>query len=216
MKKYLCILAALLMLGSGIAAETRDDLLHPFKIGITAGTGMRLYTGVPYLLPEDIWVGVLLHIIPAFALRPSLVFYKQDGEIIYNVPPSFTKPTTSADGGLGGALGAFYFSRPKQNFMLYLGPEVKFYFSSEIDFYDNGDKESDYLTQQLTAAVLIGTQYMLSERFGFQADAGLGMLRYYRHDREWDDLGTKDVDSETTETTFFLRPAYLGAVFYFN
>jgi len=214
MKRFLGILVALLILSTGLAAETQDNLIHPAKIGITAGTGMRLYTGLPYLLPEDIWVGVVFHILPALALRPSLVFYKADGGVTDNV--TTTDSTTFANGGLGGALGIFYYSRPRHNFMLYAGPEVKYYFSSEMDFYDNGDKKSDTSTKQLTAAALLGTQYMLSDRFGFQADVGLGMLRYSKHLRTWTVTGTKTADDETEETTFFLRPAYLGAVFYFN
>ena len=214
MNKFLGIWAAVLLLCGGLAAEGQDDLLHQAKIGIIAGTGLRLYTGPPSLLAEGTWAGVIFHIIPAIALRPSLVFYKLSEDVIDNVTPASS--TTSENGGLGLALGAFYFSRPKRNFMLYLGPEVKFFFSSEMDFYDNGDKKSDTAVQQLSAAALIGTQYMFSDRFAFQADAGLGMLRYSEHDIDWTIAGTKTWDKETNETTFFIRPAYLVVVFYFN
>ena len=100
--------------------------------------------------------------------------------------------------------------------MLYLGPEVKFYFSSEIDYYDNGDKKSDTLIKQLTAAALTGAQFMLSDRFGFHDDAGLGMLRYLKHQRTWSVVGVSTKNQVYNETTFFMRPAYFGAVFYFN
>ena len=215
MKRFFGILVALLMLCAGLGAESQDDLIHPAKIGITAATtGIRFYSGVSNLLPEDIWLGVVFHVVPALALRPSLVFYKTEREVTDNLAPA--DPTTSTSAGLGGALGVFYFTRPKRNFMLYTGPEVKFFFSSEIDFYEDDSKESDTSIKQLTAAGVIGAQYMLSDRFGFQADVGLGMLRYIRHTREWDAGGTKNVDGEGKDTTFFLRPAYLGAVFYFN
>jgi hypothetical protein len=91
-----------------------------------------------------------------------------------------------------------------------------FYFSSEIDYYDNGDKKSDTSIKQLTAAALIEAQFMLSDRFEFHADAGLGMFRYFKHQREWNAIGNLTKDQEYDETTFFMRPAYFGAIFYFN
>jgi len=146
MTRLLLILVGLLFFFAGPGAEAQDPLLHPAKIGITAGTGVRLHSHLPYLLAEDLWAGIILHIVRAVAVRPSLVFYKLDGEDTNNLIPASS--TSSADGGLGIALGAFYFSRPKRNFMLYVGPEAKYYFSSEMDFFDNGDKNSETYTHQ--------------------------------------------------------------------
>jgi hypothetical protein len=59
MKKSFGIWAVLFILCAGLTAEAQDNLIHPAKIGITAGTGMRWYTELPYLLSEDAWVGVI-------------------------------------------------------------------------------------------------------------------------------------------------------------
>jgi hypothetical protein len=213
MNKFLCLLVALFVLSGALALEAQESLLHPAKVGIAAGAALRLYSQMPFL-SEDVWAGVLFHIVPAVAVRPSLVFYKLDGEDTDNLTP--TSSTTSEDGGLGFGLGAFYFTGPKRNFMLYMGPEVKYFFSTKIDFYDSGDKKSDINTRQLTAAVLIGAQYMVSDRFGFQADAGFGMLKSSELEKAWSASGTLTSDRTIEKTTFFMRSAYLGAVLYFN
>jgi hypothetical protein len=208
--KVLLLLSAL----CGTAAEAQEGLLHSGKTGVCAGVALRLYSQLPYVYAEDVLAGMIIHIVPAVALRPSLVFYKRDEEATDNLTPPSS--TSSSDGGLGVGLGAFYFTRPKGNLSLYVGPEAKYLFSAEIDSFDNGDKSSELYTHRLTAAVLFGTQYMLSDRFAFQADVGLGVLRNSERHKTWNTGGSVTADTENQMTSFFIRPAYLGAVFYFN
>jgi hypothetical protein len=209
--KVLLLLSAL----CGAAAEAQEGLLHSGKTGICAGVALRLYSQLPYVYAEDVLAGMIIHVVPAVALRPSVVFYKRGEENTDNVSP--TSSTSASDGGLGVGLGAFYYTRPKGNLSLYVGPEAKYLFSAEIDSFDNGDKKSELYTQRFTASALFGTQYMLSDRFGFQADVGLGVIRDSQRYKEWSALGGSPTkDTENLVTSFFIRPAYLGAVFYFN
>jgi len=63
---------------------------------------------------------------------------------------------------------------------------------------------------------LIGAQYMLSDHFGLHADAGFGLITHSELQKVWDAAGTVTSDKDNQVTGSWIRPAYLGAVFYFN
>lgn len=214
MSRFLAVTLVLGALGATPSLQAQEQPLHPAKVGITAGTGLRLSTHGPSLLAEDVWAGAIVHVTPAVALRPGLVFFKLDEEDEDVLVPASS--SSSDEGGVGFGLGAFYFLRARGNLLLYLGPEAKYYFEAAIELYDNGDKESEQYEHRFTGALLMGAQYMLSDRFGFCADLGLGILTSSERYKRWNALGTLVEETEDRLTSFYMRPAYLGAVFYFN
>ena len=214
MKRAVKALVLVLVLAAASGAGAQELTFHPWQVGITGGTLLRMGLELSSVLLEDAWIGVLLHPTRSLALRPSLVF-----AWMAEVEEDRLTPASERTGGLavGGALGGFYYFPVKAGLSIYAGPEIKYYYRGIEDYYPDGDRESLRSWHLLQLSVLFGAQYMLSERFGFQADLGAALFHVWSLGRRWHDVTGDLTDDRLTEnTTFTTRGAYLGAVFYLN
>lgn len=214
MKRAIRIVALVVFLAAACGAGAQEKPFHPWQVGITAGTLLRMYIEVSYLMQEDAWIGALVHPTPSLALRPSVVLVRSVRDEEDNL--AATSYRSDADVGIGAALAGFYYFPARAGLSIYLGPEVKYFYLEQDDFFLSGNKQSEDSSQILQASLLFGAQYMLSERFGFQADVGVGVMLVWDRGLEWNDLGTLLTDELAVNTMFSTRGAYLGAVFYLN
>jgi hypothetical protein len=208
------ILICLLALVSATSAGAQERPLHPLQVGITAGTLLRLNIELSAQMWEDAWIGVLFHPTRSIALRPSIVFAQMTDNIDDNLTGTSYKSVS--DLAVGGALAGFYYLPARASLFLYAGPEVKYFYLSQSEYYSSGTTSGQGSWHMLQISLLFGAQYMLSQRFGFQADIGAGCMLSWIHRREWNPAGTLATDQLNMSTTFVTRGAYLGAIFYLN
>jgi len=214
MKKAMKVLVCLLLFASAVSAGAQERAIHPLQVGIAAGTLLRLNIELSAMIWEDAWIGVLFHPTRSIALRPSVVFAQFTGNTQDNL--TGTSYRTDSDVAVGGALAGFYYLPARASLFLYAGPEVKYFYLSQSEYDISGVRTTLHSRQILQISLLFGAQYMLSQRFGFQADIGAGCMLFWQHSQTWNTSGTLLTDQLNTNTTFVTRGAYLGAIFYLN
>jgi hypothetical protein len=140
MKKAMRVLICLLALAAVTSAGAQERTLHPLQVGIAAGTLLRMNIELSALMWEDAWIGALFHPTRSIALRPSIVFAQLTGNIDDKLAGASYKE--ESDVAVGGALAGFYYLPARASFFLYMGPEVKYFYLSQSDYYSSGDRES--------------------------------------------------------------------------
>ncbi len=174
------------------------------------------YPGISAL--SNPWIGFIFHNTKNIAIKPAFMINKTDRE---------EKEGSDAKSDFltyGFEIGIYYYIDPVSSLSIYIGPLFQYIkTSSETTFSSYTiyaiETKSKNDTKTLGAAFCIGAQYMLSERFGFFADIGIG---YEKSDEKikttetWMSSGTIDDDNEEEITSMFTRGGSIGAVFYFN
>jgi hypothetical protein len=85
MKRTVYLLMIVMLLCGTVVAGAQESVLHPFKVGFTAGTGLHFNYQMSLALQEDAWIGAMLHISPLIAVRPGIALYVFNGDVIDNI-----------------------------------------------------------------------------------------------------------------------------------
>lgn len=205
------VVAILLVMAAGAGAQERTSA--PIRVGFTAGTTIGMNLEIRNLTQEEAWVGVLLHPTERLVVRPSLVFTgmtRNEEDLLGG-----TSYLSLRDIAVGAALAGFYYLPPRAGLSLYAGPELTYLYLGRNQYTETGARDLDRW-HMLHLNLLFGAQYMLGERFGFQAELGAGVSFFWTHTFEWNGAGTLITEEMDTLTMFGTRGAYLGAVFYLD
>ncbi len=184
MKKYSAALAVIIILIFTVMSSAEESA--PKKnFGITASAS-----------PDYSTAGFIYNFSDYAAFRPVIGFYQVDNSVKeYSALADF-----------------LFFSKQVNNFSIYGGAGFGMSYRYQSYKYADGDVSKSRSTGY-TGSILIGGQYMFTERFGFFADTGIQAGRWSSKN-EYNDSVTGYSAVNETNIIVRLRSASIGALFY--
>ncbi len=208
MKKVGCIILLVSLSTMGAAQETGFE---PFKTGIAAYSGATIFA--ESYDQQGYWLAGIAHLTSRIAVRPKILLYFKSREDENIVGGGVSNDYN--DNFFGAGIDGLYYWPLSQGSLVYAGPSVR-YLRYVDKFEDDTGDYGEEVTDTFTFGLLLGGQYMLSDRFGFFGDAGISISQTNILDEEYDGSDTLTFKEEENIVLFSGLAARLGAIFYFN